>query len=422
MQIVSIISLVILLITIVIGFVKKINMGVLALGFSLILGYLGKVSASNIIKGFNSSLFLMLVGVSILFGIAQHNGTLNLIVKKLIKLSGKKAWLIPILMYFVIYFIAFLGAGTITGFALAALFGIPMAKELDADPFLLTTMGQLGSIGGGIVPWAPTGIIGLELAKNANITGNLANTMVLNTFLATAFGAIISYIFLKGYKLKAKELSSEVLKFNKKQKITLVGILCMVIGVAFFNLNIGLLSILISIILILLKVGTEKEALGSVPWNTILLISGMGILMSLIVKLGGIKFLADILSLFMNEKTVAGILALSSGILSLFSSTSGVVMPTMIPTIPLIVETLGIAGVVPSALLLSAVINGSSPSGMSPLSTGGAFVMATLSENYELTNEEFSSKFKRLFYITMLNMFIVAIFILIGGFSFTKYM
>lgn len=422
MQIVSIISLVILLITIVIGFVKKINMGVLALGFSLILGYLGKVSASNIIKGFNSSLFLMLVGVSILFGIAQHNGTLNLIVKKLIKLSGKKAWLIPILMYFVIYFIAFLGAGTITGFALAALFGIPMAKELDADPFLLTTMGQLGSIGGGIVPWAPTGIIGLELAKNANITGNLANTMVLNTFLATAFGAIISYIFLKGYKLKAKKLSSEVLKFNKKQKITLVGILCMVIGVAFFNLNIGLLSILISIILILLKVGTEKEALGSVPWNTILLISGMGILMSLIVKLGGIKLLADILSLFMNEKTVAGILALSSGILSLFSSTSGVVMPTMIPTIPLIVETLGIAGVVPSALLLSAVINGSSPSGMSPLSTGGAFVMATLSENYELTNEEFSSKFKRLFYITMLNMFIVAIFILIGGFSFTKYM
>lgn len=422
MQIVSIISLVILLITIVIGFVKKINMGVLALGFSLILGYLGKVSASNIIKGFNSSLFLMLVGVSILFGIAQHNGTLNLIVKKLIRLSEKRAWLIPILMYFVIYFIAFLGAGTITGFALAALFGIPMAKELNADPFLLTTMGQLGSIGGGIVPWAPTGIIGLELAKNANITGNLANTMVLNTFLATAFGAIISYIFLKGYKLKAKELNSEVLKFNKNQKITLVGILCMVIGVAVFKMNIGLLSIFISIILILLKVGTEKEALGSVPWNTILLISGMGILMSLIVKLGGIKLLADILSLFMNEKTVAGILALSSGILSLFSSTSGVVMPTMIPTIPLIVETLGIAGVVPSALLLSAVINGSSPSGMSPLSTGGAFVMATLSENYELTSEEFSSKFKRLFYITMLNMFMVAIFILIGGFSFTKYM
>lgn len=422
MQLVSIASLIILVVTIVIGFVKKINMGVLALGFSFILGYLGKISASSIIKGFNSSLFLMLVGVSILFGIAQHNGTLNLIVKKLIRLSGKRAWLIPILMYFVIYFIAFLGAGTITGFALAALFGIPMAKELDADPFLLTTMGQLGSIGGGIVPWAPTGIIGLELAKNANITGNLANTMVLNTFLATAFGAIISYIFLKGYKLKAKELNSEVLKFNKNQKITLVGILCMVIGVAVFKMNIGLLSIFISIILILLKVGTEKEALGSVPWNTILLISGMGILMSLIVKLGGIKLLADILSLFMNEKTVAGILALSSGILSLFSSTSGVVMPTMIPTIPLIVETLGIAGVVPSALLLSAVINGSSPSGMSPLSTGGAFVMATLSENYELTNEEFSSKFKRLFYITMLNMFMVAIFILIGGFSFTKYM
>lgn len=422
MEVISIVSLIILFITIVIGFVKKINMGVLALGLSLILGYLGNIPASDIIKSFNSSLFLMLVGVSILFGIAQHNGTLNLIVKKLIKLSGKKAYLIPILMYFIIYFIAFLGAGTITGFALAALFGIPMAKELDADPFLLTTMGQLGSIGGGIVPWAPTGIIGLELAKNANITGNLTYTMVLNTFLATAFAAIISYVFLKGYKLKIKELSTESLKFNKKQKITLAGILCMVIGVAFFKMNIGLLSILISIVLILLKISTEKEALGAVPWNTILLISGMGILMSLIVKLGGIKLLADILSLFMNKRTVAGILALSSGILSLFSSTSGVVMPTMIPTIPLIVETLGIAGVVPSALLLSAVINGSSPSGMSPLSTGGAFVMATLSENYNLTIDEFSTKFKKLFYITMLNMLVVVIFILAGGFNFSNYM
>lgn len=422
MEVISIVSLIILFITIVIGFVKKINMGVLALGLSLILGYLGNIPASDIIKSFNSSLFLMLVGVSILFGIAQHNGTLNLIVKKLIKLSGKKAYLIPILMYFIIYFIAFLGAGTITGFALAALFGIPMAKELDADPFLLTTMGQLGSIGGGIVPWAPTGIIGLELAKNANITGNLTYTMVLNTFLATAFAAIISYVFLKGYKLKIKELSTENLKFNKKQKITLAGILCMVIGVAFFKMNIGLLSILISIVLILLKISTEKEALGAVPWNTILLISGMGILMSLIVKLGGIKLLADILSLFMNKRTVAGILALSSGILSLFSSTSGVVMPTMIPTIPLIVETLGIAGVVPSALLLSAVINGSSPSGMSPLSTGGAFVMATLSENYNLTIDEFSTKFKKLFYITMLNMLVVVIFILAGGFNFSNYM
>lgn len=420
-MIIQIGSLFFLIFTIAIGFFKKMNIGVLALGFSLILGYLGKVPARDIIRGFNASLFLMLAGVSMLFGIAQHNGTLKLIVKKMIQASGKRAYLMPIMMYVVMYFITFLGAGTIAGFALSALFGIPLAKELDSDPFLLTTMGQLGSIGGGIAPWAPTGIIGLELAKNAGITGNLSTTMMVNTFLATAFASLISYIVMKGYKLKASTKEKEILKFSKNQKITLLAIFAMVIGVAGFNMNIGFLAFFISVILILLKIGTEKEALSSIPWNTLLLISGMGILMNLVVILGGIKILAETLALLMTPRTSASILALTSGVMSLFSSTSGVVMPTMIPTIPVVQESLNLYSVIPAALLLSAVINGSSPSGLSPVSTGGAFVMASYSEFYELKGDDFAQKFKKLFVISMMNMLVVVLFVLIGGFSLTIY-
>ena len=223
-MLISMISLFCLVLTIVIGFRRKMNIGILALGISLILGYIGKVPARDIIRGFNSSLFIMLAGVSMLFGIAEHNGTLKLIVKKMIRIAGKRAYLMPVMMYIVMYFITFLGAGTIAGFALSALFGIPLAKELDSDPFMMTTMGQLGSIGGGISPWAPTGIIGLELAKNAGITGNLSTTMLINTFLATAFAGLVSYIFLKGYKLKATNIEKENLKFDNKQKITLLAI------------------------------------------------------------------------------------------------------------------------------------------------------------------------------------------------------
>lgn len=410
-----------LIFTITLGFLKKMNIGVLALGTSLVLGYIGNVPTRDIIRGFNSSLFLMLAGVSMLFGIAQHNGTLKLIVVKMIQISGKRAYLMPLMMYVVMYLITFLGAGTIAGFALSALFGIPLAKELDSDPFLLTTMGQLGSIGGGIAPWAPTGIIGLELARNAGITGNISTTMMINTFLATAFASIISYIFLKGYKLKSSTKETEKSKFNRDQLITLLAILIMVIGVAGFNMNIGFLSFFISVILIFLKVGTEKEALSSIPWNTLLLISGMGILMNLVVLLGGIKLLADTLALLMTPKTSASILALTSGVMSLFSSTSGVVMPTMIPTIPVIQETLNLQNIIPGALLLSAVINGSSPSGLSPVSTGGAFVMASYSEFYEVKGDDFAQKFKKLFIISMMNMLIVVLFILIGGFNLTIY-
>ena len=356
-----------------------------------------------------------------LFGIAEHNGTLKLIVKKMIRIAGKRAYLMPVMMYIVMYFITFLGAGTIAGFALSALFGIPLAKELDSDPFMMTTMGQLGSIGGGISPWAPTGIIGLELAKNAGITGNLSTTMLINTFLATAFAGLVSYIFLKGYKLKATNIEKENLKFDNKQKITLLAIFIMVVGVAGFSMNIGFLSFLISVILILMKIGTEKESLNSIPWNTLILIAGMGVLINLVVVLGGIKVLADGLSLLMTPRTSGAILAFTSGVMSLFSSTSGVVMPTMIPTIPIIQESLNLQTVIPASLLLSAVINGSSPSGLSPLSTGGAFVMASYSEIYELKEDEFAKKFKKLFMLSMINMIAVVVFILLGGFSLTIY-
>ena len=420
-MLISMISLFCLVLTIVIGFRRKMNIGILALGISLILGYIGKVPARDIIKGFNSSLFIMLAGVSMLFGIAEHNGTLKLIVKKMIRIAGKRAYLMPVMMYIVMYFITFLGAGTIAGFALSALFGIPLAKELDSDPFMMTTMGQLGSIGGGISPWAPTGIIGLELAKNAGITGNLSTTMLINTFLATAFAGLVSYIFLKGYKLKATNIEKENLKFDNKQKITLLAIFIMVVGVAGFSMNIGFLSFLISVILILMKIGTEKESLNSIPWNTLILIAGMGVLMNLVVVLGGIKVLADGLSLLMTPRTSGAILAFTSGVMSLFSSTSGVVMPTMIPTIPIIQESLNLQTVIPASLLLSAVINGSSPSGLSPLSTGGAFVMASYSEIYELKEDEFAKKFKKLFMLSMINMIAVVVFILLGGFSLTIY-
>ena len=170
-----------------------------------------------------------------------------------------------------------------------------------------------------------------------------------------------------------------------------------------------------------MKIGTEKESLNSIPWNTLILIAGMGVLMNLVVVLGGIKVLADGLSLLMTPRTSGAILAFTSGVMSLFSSTSGVVMPTMIPTIPIIQESLNLQTVIPASLLLSAVINGSSPSGLSPLSTGGAFVMASYSEIYELKEDEFAKKFKKLFMLSMINMIAVVVFILLGGFSLTIY-
>ena len=69
---------------IAVGVVKKINIGFFSIGAAFLLALLGKtleigVKTSDVAKGFSSSMFVTLVGVTFLFGMASQNGTLDLL-------------------------------------------------------------------------------------------------------------------------------------------------------------------------------------------------------------------------------------------------------------------------------------------------------------------------------------------------------
>ena len=63
----ALLSLLFLLLAIFLGFVRKMNTGLLCIAFALVLGRMSGVSDAVIMKGFNSSLFIMLLGVTYLF-------------------------------------------------------------------------------------------------------------------------------------------------------------------------------------------------------------------------------------------------------------------------------------------------------------------------------------------------------------------
>lgn len=67
----AIFSLLLLLLAIALGFIRKMNTGLLAFAFALLLGKLAGITDKEIIKGFNYSLFIMLLGVTYLFSLAQ---------------------------------------------------------------------------------------------------------------------------------------------------------------------------------------------------------------------------------------------------------------------------------------------------------------------------------------------------------------
>ena len=93
----------------------------------------------------------------------------------------------------------------------------------------------------------------------------------------------------------------------------------------------GLFAFAAAAVLILLGAVDEKKAIKGIPWGTLVFICGVGVLINVIDTLGGITMISDFLTGFMNKHTATPILAATSGILSWVSSTTGVVMPTLLP-------------------------------------------------------------------------------------------
>lgn len=418
----SMVTLFVLIGTIAFGFVKKLNIGILSFGIAMVLGALIGMTQKQVVAGFNTSLFIILLGSMLLFSIAQINGSIDLLAQKIVMLSGKQGWAVPLFMYLLGFIIAIAGPGTIPGFAIVAMFGVPLAFAMKANPFLFCSIGQMGAIAGGIVPWAPTGVVGLAKAAEAGYTSGVAMPLFVNCVISTLFVSIAIYVLYRGWRVTgATHLNkSDVPSFSRMQLLTLTGIVAMVASVIIFKTNIGLTSFLIASILIICGAADMSQAVKAIPYNTIFLVLGISVLMNVVIEGGGIHLLADTLASVMTEYTAPSLIAAASGCMSWFSSTSGVVMPTMIPTIPGIISNLG-AVAIPPALMVSAVTMGSSVAGISPASTGGAFIMTAIAENDEGRKLDKNKLFIQLFLTSMFSVVMVVLFVLLGGFSFTPY-
>jgi di/tricarboxylate transporter len=312
--------------------------------------------------------------------------------------------------------LAAIGPGTIPVMSLMAPFTCSLAAEMGLSPVLFAATSVLGAAAGGISSIAPTGILGLELATKAGLQNISPSGYFINSLIAQTVYFIVLYIVLKGYKLKSNvDISTiKIDTINKNQIITMLGIVSLVVAVVFFKQNVGLVAFTVSTVLILLQVTDEKKAIAGIPWSTLLLVCGVNMLMAMIIKLGGIDLLANGLSKLMVPSTAPGIVGLTAGIMSWFSSTSGVVMPTLIPTIPGIMARVGgVSGLV----LLSAVTNSAHVAGTSPLSSGGSLGLAAYSQVAKPDQKEQLKFFIQSFFVSAGGVVVVSLVAITGAYG-----
>ena len=377
-------SIIAFAIAIIISCVSEINVGFLAIAFAFIIGvFFGGMRVAEVTAGFPTSLFLILVGVTLLFSQANVNGTLDKIAKQSVKLAHGNVGMIPVIFFFLAAALATIGAGNIATTALLAPIAMTVAGNMGISAFLMTVAVCCGANSGALSPFAPTGVIANGLLARIGITGQEWPTF-LNNFIAEGFVGLTGYFLLGGYKLfsrtasrKAVRLDESLLRdegaFTWEQKLTLVIIGALLISVSFFGIDVGMGAIIGAVILTVCRATKEEAAVKSMPWNVILMVCGVTVLISILEKKGGMDLFTTILARFSTQTSVTGVMGFVTGLISVYSSSSGVVLPAFLPTIPGLIQKIG--GGDPMAIA-SSVNVGAHLVDVSPLSTLGALCIA----------------------------------------------
>lgn len=401
----DVLSLILFIVVIALAFFRKNNIGVLALAVGVVAVRLFGMNDRALIGAVNVSLFVTLVGITLLFAVITSTGALELLARKIIAGAGKRTWMIPILIYLAGFTIVAVGPGGVPALAIIPPLAAAIAVEVGYNPLMLSLIGICGMTSGRFSPITPEGTIILSAVAKAGYTGNVTPAIWVNAVLYNLILAVVIYIAFKGYKIKATPDAEvkQAEKFSGKQIVALLSILVMLFLIVYAKVNLGLAALSVAAVLLVFHVADDSKCIKAIPWNTIILVLGVGALLSIVAQAGGIALLSDGLSKIMSNSTATPLMSLSAGLLSLVSSALGVVYPTMMPMCIDIAKQIG--GVNPAALM-SAVAAAGAASGISPMSTGGALIIAAIvgEERINLTKEDENKLFVQLLIISMLTL------------------
>ncbi len=416
-------SLIALTIVVVISCVNEdLHVGFLSIGFAIIVGgVFSGISGAKILTFFPVGLFMILAGVTFLFAMAQENGTMEKLTTHAIRLCKGNNALIPIAVYIISTILTMIGPGNIAIPALLAPVLMPVAARLKLSAFLMTLIIVGSANGAGMSPIAPTGIIinGL-LAKMSTALGfsdaimqNIGWKVFFNSFIAQGFVNFGGFLLMGGFAwmkdqrgktVNLEEFAPKPEPFSKKQLGTIAMIVLLVIlvivpglpgmkallpkGVLFMLANVGTVAFILGGFMLLFGMADSKKAIKLMPWGVIMMVCGVTVLIEVMDKAGGLNAMVKMIGSISNPASVNAWLGLFTGIISAYSSSSGVVVPMFLPLVPGLIQEIG--GGNPIAMI-STIVVGSHLVDTSPLSTLGAICIACADDS-----EDKSKLFRKL--------------------------
>ncbi len=371
-------SLLALLLVIAGSLTSRINIGVLAVALAwLVAVFAAGWKADAVMATFPDTLFLTLVGVSVLFGTAQANGTMSAIARSTVTVLRGHAALLPPMFFLMACALSTAGPGAISATALLAPIAMGIAVQARMPVLLAALMVGNGANAGNLSPISAVGVIVHDAMTRIGLDGYVWQVWLAN-FTAHALASLLAWALFGGPALWRDGRLTEATTstpLTSRHWCTIALLASWVVAVVMFKLNPGLSAFLAASVLVLSGLADDGATVREVPWPVILMVCGVSVLIGVLEKTGGMDLFTTLLARLATPGTVNGAIAGVTGLISTYSSTSGVVYPAFIPAVPGLVEKLGggsVLEVVMSVNVGAALVD------VSPLSTIGALCISAL--------------------------------------------
>ena len=388
-----------IILAIALGYRTKINTGFFWIVFAYIIGtfYLG-IKPGDIIKMWPISIFFVILAISLFYNFAMTNGTLEKLAQHMLYRTRKVPKLLPFAIFIAATILAALGAGFFAVMAFFTPITMLLCRKTGLSPLIGALAVNYGALCGNNFMISPGGVVFIGLMNQAGYEA-VSYGFEFQIFLASFVVPIVVLSLLILFNTRKKG-NADVVEislpeaFNAVQKKTLALVVSMIVVVLIFPIlhiifpqvgliktldkaiDVGLVAVVFAVLALLMNLGDEKEVIKKVPWGTLIMICGVGMLISVAIKAGTVKLIAGFVTDTIPAPVVPIVMAAIGGFMSFFSSTMGVVTPALFPLVPNLAEASGID----AAVLFSAIVIGAQATAISPFSSGGSLVLSTVSE------------------------------------------
>lgn len=388
-----------IILAIALGYRTKINTGFFGIVFAYIIGtfYLG-IKSGDIIKMWPISIFFVILAISLFYNFAMTNGTLEKLAQHMLYRTRKVPKLLPFAFFIAATILAALGAGFFAVMAFFTPITMLLCRKTGLSPLIGALAVNYGALCGNNFMISPGGVVFIGLMNQAGYEA-VSYGFEFQIFLASFVVPIVVLSLLILFNTRKKG-NADVVEislpeaFNAVQKKTLALVVSMIVVVLIFPIlhiifpqvgliktldkaiDVGLVAVVFAVLALLMNLGDEKEVIKKVPWGTLIMICGVGMLISVAIKAGTVKLIAGFVTDTIPAPVVPIVMAAIGGFMSFFSSTMGVVTPALFPLVPNLAEASGID----AAVLFSAIVIGAQATAISPFSSGGSLVLSTVSE------------------------------------------